>query len=217
MNHSLPSEDLKLRLLREVESTPSSPRPLESKRTAWLVAIALLASFSVFLVFGGVRLTGRPPSLVLGTVIGTATIAALAIWAMIGRGRAMMGRASSWLTAVAIASPLGLLVWKVLWSAQFENGLDAWERRPGFRCLGLGLAMGALPLAAMLFGRRGTDAVHPGRAGMAIGIGVGLGAATLVDAWCPVAYVPHLLLGHLLPLALLGAVGFWLGRKILAP
>jgi hypothetical protein len=217
MNHSLPSEDLKLRLLREVEATPSSPRPAESKRTAWLVAMALLASFSIFLAFGGVRITGRPSSLVLGTVIGTGSIAALAIWAMVGRGRAMIGRASSWLTAVAIASPLALLVWKLVWSAQFENGLEAWERRPGFKCLGLGLVLAAFPLAAMLFSRRGTDAVHPGRAGMAIGIGVGLGAATLVDAWCPVAYVPHLLLGHLLPLALLGGVGFWLGRKILAP
>ena len=217
MNHSLPSEDLKIRLLREVEATPSSPRPLESKRTVWLVAITLLASFTVFLAFGGVRITGRPPSLVIGTVVGTATIAALAIWALIGRGRAMVGRATSWLTAVAIVSPLALLLWKILWSAQYENGLDAWERRPGFKCLGLGLTVGVFPLAAILFSRRGTDAVHPGRAGMAVGIGVGLGAATLVDAWCPVAYVPHLLLGHMLPLALLGGIGFCFGKKILAP
>ena len=129
----------------------------------------------------------------------------------------MVGRASSWLTAIAIASPLALLVWKILWSAQYDNGLDAWVKRPGFKCLGLGLTMGALPLAAILFARRGTDAVHPGRAGMAVGVGIGLAAATLVDAWCPVAYVPHLLLGHILPLVLLGAVGFWLGRKILSP
>jgi hypothetical protein len=217
MNQSLPSDDLKMRLLRAVEATPVPARPVESKRTAWLVAVALSVSFSAFLAFGGMRITGREPSLVIGTVIGTATIAALAIWAMMGRGRAMMGRASSWLTAVAIASPVALLLWKVLWSSQYESGLAPWEERAGFRCFGLSLTLGALPLVAMLFGRRGTDAVHPGRAGMGIGIGVGLGAATLVDAWCPVAYVPHLLLGHILPLALLGVAGFWLGRKLLAP
>jgi hypothetical protein len=217
MNVTMPSEDLKMRLMRAVEATPASTRAVESKTAKMLVGGALLASLASFLIYGGVRVTGRPPSLVIGTVAGTAVIAALSIWAMMGRGRAMTGRASNWLTAAAIASPIALFAWKILWTAQFERGLEPWQGRLGFRCLGISLSLGALPLAALIFTRRGTDAVHPGRAGMAIGVGLGLGVATLVDAWCPVAYVPHLLLGHILPLALLGAVGFWFGKKILAP
>jgi hypothetical protein len=217
MNRSMPSADVKMNLLREVEGVPSSPRPVESKRAARLVAGSLLLSFIAFVAYGGVRITGRPPSLVIGTIAGTAIIAALAMWAMIGRGRAMVGRASTWLTAVAIVSPLALLAWKIVWSAQYEHGLDRIDGRVGFRCLGFTLTLGAFPLAALLFSRRGTDAVHPGRAGMGIGVALGLAAATLVDAWCPVAYVPHLLLGHVLPLVVLGAAGLWLGRKILAP
>jgi hypothetical protein len=206
-----------MRLLRAVESKPATTRAVEARRAAWLVGGALLLSFASFFAFGGVRVTDRAPSLVIGTVTGTALIAALAIWAMMGRGRAMVGRTSGWLTAVAIASPLALFAWKIFWSAQYEHGLDRIQGRLGFRCLGISLALGALPLAALLFSRRGTDAVHPGRAGMGIGVGLGLGAATLVDAWCPIAYAPHLLLGHILPLALLGAAGLWLGKKILAP
>lgn len=217
MNPGLPSEDLKLRLLREVASVPSRPRNDEAKRASWLVYGALAASLAVFAVLGGIRITGRPLSLVAGTVAGTVLIAALTFFAIVGRGKAMAGRATAWLTTIALVSPLALFGWKIFWSVQYEGALDRWPARVGFKCLGLSMVLGIFPLAAFLFVRRGTDPVHPGRAGMAIGVGLGLGVAALVDAWCPVAYVPHLLLGHLLPLAALGAIGFFVGRKVLAP
>jgi hypothetical protein len=44
---------------------------------------------------------------------------------------------------------------------------------------------------------------------------VGACATLLVDLWCPVAYVPHLLLGHTLPVALLSLIGAWLGHRFL--
>jgi len=37
-----------------------------------------------------------------------------------------------------------------------------------------------------------------------------------VDLWCPVASVPHLLLGHVLPLGILAAVGALLGDALLS-
>jgi hypothetical protein len=217
MNRSLPDEDLKMRLLREVAKAPSPTRAAESRRSAWLVGVALFVSLAVYLVMGGVRMTGRPTSLMVGTVAGTALLAAFVLGIGASRGRDMIGRASAWLTTMALVSPLALLAWKIVWSVQFEGAIERWPARLGVRCLGLSLALGALPLAALLFVRRGTDAVHPGRAGMAIGVGLGLVAATLVDAWCPVAYVPHFLLGHILPLAVLGAIGLLVGKKVLAP
>jgi hypothetical protein len=51
--------------------------------------------------------------------------------------------------------------------------------------------------------------------GGALGAAVGACATVLVDLWCPVAYVPHLVLGHLLPMALLGLIGMWLGDRFL--
>ena len=217
MSPVMPSEDLKARLLAAARAAPAPTRSSESKRAAVLVTMAVLVSLTVFLAFGGVRMTGRPAALLIGTVAGTAAIAALTIWVAVGRGGAMLGRARSWLVAATIASPVALLAWKIYWSAQFDHGLAPWPSRLGLRCLGMSLSMGALPLVALLFTRRGTDAVHPGHAGLGIGVALGLAVATFVDAWCPVAYVPHLLLGHILPLALLGAAGLWLGKKILAP
>lgn len=213
----MPSEDLKARLLAAVEEAPASTRSSESKRAVVLVTTAVLVSVAVFLALGGVRITGRPAALLIGTVAGTATIAALTIWVAVGRGGAMLGRARSWIVAAVIMSPLALLAWKIYWSSQFDHGLAAWPSRLGLRCLGMSVSLGALPLVALLFTRRGTDAVHPGHAGMGIGVALGLAVATFVDAWCPVAYLPHLLLGHILPLVLLGAAGLWLGKKILAP
>ena len=37
----------------------------------------------------------------------------------------------------------------------------------------------------------------------------------LVDLSCPVAYVPHLLLGHVLPLLLITGVGAGLGQRFI--
>ena len=42
-------------------------------------------------------------------------------------------------------------------------------------------------------------------------------AGALVDLWCPVAYLPHVLLGHILPLAIAAAFGAWAGRRLLPP
>ena len=42
-----------------------------------------------------------------------------------------------------------------------------------------------------------------------------LGSALLVDLWCPVGYVPHLLLGHVLPIAILSVAGGLIGGRVL--
>jgi hypothetical protein len=69
----------------------------------------------------------------------------------------------------------------------------------------------------LLFARRGTDPTHPGVAALSLGANVGLSVAVFVDLWCPVGYVPHLLLGHMLPIGLLGLAGLCMGKRLLAP
>ncbi len=63
--------------------------------------------------------------------------------------------------------------------------------------------------------RRFSDPTHPVLSGAALGAAAGAFSAFLVDLWCPVAYLPHLLLGHVLPLLTLTAVGAVLGRWVL--
>ena len=69
----------------------------------------------------------------------------------------------------------------------------------------------------MLFARRGTDPTHPRIAGLSAGASIGLCVALFVDMWCPVAHVPHFLLGHILPIALLALAGVFIGKALLSP
>jgi len=64
--------------------------------------------------------------------------------------------------------------------------------------------------------RRGSDPLHPVLTAAAFGAAVGAGAWVLVDLWCPVGYVPHVLLGHVLPLLLLIGLSALLGSRVVA-
>jgi len=77
--------------------------------------------------------------------------------------------------------------------------------------LALTLGIAACPLVAFVIARRGSDPKHPALTGFAAGIGIGATATLFTDLWCPVAFIPHLLLGHALPIATLGGFGALLG------
>ena len=74
--------------------------------------------------------------------------------------------------------------------------------------------MGAFPLAAFLISRRHSDPSHPRAMASALAVAAGACAWVLIDLWCPVAYLPHLLLGHVLPMVALAVIGALLGRRI---
>jgi hypothetical protein len=117
--------------------------------------------------------------------------------------------------AAAVASAIAFMVWRYGFSAAYGLA-DPWPDRPGFRCLRLSILTGALPLFAALASWRHTDPITPAATGAAFGAGAGLGSAVLVDLWCPVSYVPHLLLGHVLPIVILAAAGALIGWRVLA-
>ena len=57
--------------------------------------------------------------------------------------------------------------------------------------------------------------MHPRLTAAGVATAAGAGAWVLVDLWCPVGFVPHLLLGHVLPLVLLVTLSATLGSRIL--
>ncbi len=95
-------------------------------------------------------------------------------------------------------------------SAVYDRILP-WPDRVGLRCLKLSIVTGALPLFAALIAWRRTDPLTPTATGAAFGAGAGLGSAVLTDLWCPVSYLPHLTLGHVLPILILACVGALFG------
>ena len=127
----------------------------------------------------------------------------------------MLGRSRTWLLCGIVLIPLGLFAWKVICSLAFGDPMVAWPARPGLRCLSLSLLVAAGPLLAFLAARRSAP-VHPALNGAAIGVASGACAWVALDLWCPVAFVPHLLLGHLLPLCILGGTGALLGQALLS-
>jgi hypothetical protein len=211
-----PSAALRARVLEQAAARPSPTRRAVVRETIGLAAISWLFALAVFAYAGGPRITGRPLGLVFGTATGTAFATALVVWAALSNGRSSLSRAPRVLLPAIVGAPIAIFMWKLFWSSRYPGGLDAWLTRTGFRCLGLGLAMGLFPLIAFTISRRASDPGRPALAGLTAGVAIGCAVALLTDLWCPVAYLPHLLLGHVLPIALLGGLGASLGRRVVA-
>ncbi|HXK18317.1 MAG TPA: NrsF family protein [Polyangiaceae bacterium] len=212
-----PRPELRAKVLELARQAPAPPRADVQKRTRALLAAGLTLPIALFALFGGAEQGPRPGLLMLLTFGGTLAIAGLALWGALSRGGRMLGRARSWLVVVAVLPAALLLVWKVGSSAAFPYMTQAWPTRPGFRCFGMSLLFGVVPLIAFLIARRGSDPVHPRALGAALGAAGGLWAASLVDLWCPVAFPWHVVLGHVLPALLLATLGGVLGARLLGP
>lgn len=207
--------DLKARVMAQVAARPSPDRRTIARETAVLIAASWALAIAVFLYAGGARVMGRPISLVLGTVVGTALATAVIVVVALFRGHSTLSRPPHILIPFLLGSPVAIFLWKISWSWQFAGAMDAWTTRPGFRCLKLGLALGVAPLLAFVVARRSSAPTRPALAGFAAGIAIGCVSALLTDLWCPVGYVPHLFLGHMLPIVILGGLGALLGRRFL--
>lgn len=213
-----PAPDLKRRVLSAVRAEPA-PTHAAVRRRAWLVLGTCVAiALAIFVYFGGVRRFDRPTLLVVSTSFSWSAAASAAAWIAMARRRSMLGRPTRALIAMIVAIPPAVLALKIGVTVLLAPQMVApWPSRPGFRCLGLSIATAVPLLLAFIVLRRRGDPVHPGVAGAALGITAGVFAGVLVDLWCPIAFVPHVLLGHILPLVVVAAFGAWAGRRFLGP
>jgi len=207
---------LRARVIALSAREPSPTRAQSCLRQRIVLVIVMLVPLLIFIAWGGIRIAPRPERLVLQTALGSAVLAAGLSIVGIGRGQSMLGRPRSWLFAQVLLTPALLFVWRVLVSARYPQMMIEWVDRPGFRCFSLSLILAVVPLLGVLWLRRGSDPLHPPLTGAASGAAVGAGVWVLVDLWCPVSYLPHLLLGHVLPLLLLIALSALLGTRILS-
>lgn len=206
---------MKARAIAAARAQPSPVRRVVSVRTKAIIIAGFFAPVLIFLAVGALRPGDRPWALYAGTALGTLLIAAVTAWVVIGRGGQMLGRPRRWLIASITATPLAFLAWKLIWS-HVHGFTHAWPERLGLRCLALTLVLALFPLVALAITRRGIEPRHPITLGAAFGVASGAYAAVMVDLWCPVGDPAHLLIGHVLPMGLLGLVGMWIGSKILS-
>ena len=207
--------DLKSRVLAAAASQASPTRRQRAIRSTILAASALLVPLLLFALAGGPRVGPRPLELVATTAIGTAIIAMSALFVAAGRGPSMLGRSRRRLLGTAVIVPVAFLLWKVASSSGVPHMMDAWPDRSGLRCFALTALFAAWPAVALVWEHRGSDPIHPRALGLALAVAAGAGAAALVDLWCPVGHVPHVVAGHVAPILLLGGVGALVGGRAL--
>jgi hypothetical protein len=205
--------ELRARVLTRVAQEPAPTRGDVALQRRLVVGLALAVSLLIFLAWGGIRASPRPSRLVLETTAGSAVLAiGIGILAF-GRGRSMLGRPKPWLAFAVVSTPVSLFVWRVVMTARYP-GMDAeWSARPGLRCFVLSGMLAITPLLGLLWLRRGSDPLHPRLTAAAFGAAAGAAAWVLVDLWCPVGYVPHLLLGHVAPVVLLTTLSALIGSR----
>ena len=223
--------ELKAWVLATAAADPSPTRAAVNRRNILISMLAAASGVGAFVIFALLtsegqlmRLGGEVAShrhlersvwLVVTTAGGALGVAATALWLALCRGRSMLGRSRCWLLYGIVLIPLGLFAWKVSCSLAFGDPMTEWLERPGLKCLSLSLLVAAGPLLAFLAARRRAP-VHPALNGAAIGVASGACAWVALDLWCPVASVPHLLLGHVLPLCILAGTGALLGQALLS-
>jgi len=206
--------DFKSRVLASVREVPAPTRKETLQRQTWLIAAGLTGALVLFFIKGGLRVTSRPPSLIALSSVGTAMFVGVGMWLLFTRGPSGLRRPRTVLLGAALLSTVAFVSWRYGISALYGRA-GAWPGRVGLRCLVLSVGTGGLMLFAALVSWRRSDPITPRATGAAFGAGAGLGSALLVDLWCPVGYVPHLLLGHVLPIAILSLAGGLIGGRVL--
>ena len=209
---NVPHPDLRARVLAAAQSTPSRTRP-RGRRIAW-VASAGAVAFGLlgFVWIGGLdHSVGRPRALTFGLAAGWAAASLVLSWLVLARGGSTLARSPRLLVAAAAVTPALCFGWMSLFAGRYDEPFA----RVGYRCMAYTLVMAAAPLATFLLLRRGSEPRHPSAPGAAAGAMSGAWAGVLIDLWCPLTNAPHVLVGHVLPLALLVGVGALAGSRLL--
>lgn len=210
-----PSAKARDRFLQAAASqTASRPRAwFRRMLLAGLGALVWLVTMSLVL---GIRPDWNDlPMPGLATIIVTLLAAAL-LASVIGlaRGRSMVGNTTEALSVVAWATPILLLLLVTVVDPRGPSTLAKLAPMPHAWPCGLLVVLVALPLLGIgRFVLRGLVLSRPGLAGACLGLAAATWAHLLLRVHCPIGGPGHAILGHLLPLLPLMALGAWATRR----
>ena len=206
------ADALKARVLAAAAARPSPTRSEGRKRVLAMLLVSVALALGLFQAAGGMdHSAGRPLSATVLIAGGWGLFTALLSCVVLWRGRSTMGRAPIVVLLAALITPITLVAWVHFFHGSYVEPFS----RVGWRCGAYHLVMAVLPMTALIAYRRGSEPRHPWALGAAIGALCGAWAGELVDLWCPLTNLPHLLVGHVVPLVLLIAAGALLGSQML--
>lgn len=202
---------LRAAVLAAAATTPARTRPEGTRRAGLVYGLSILVSSAAFEHFGGfAHGAGRPRAVTTAIATGAVLLAIAASAIGWHRGRSMAGRSTTWLALPPALLPVLTLAWLTSFHSLYTEPFS----RVGYRCLALSMVIGGSLLAATVFVRRRTVLASPYVSGASLGAVVAAWSAVMVDLWCPLTNLPHVLVGHVLPIVLLVGAGTALGRLL---
>jgi hypothetical protein len=212
-----PSADLRARIMAAVRAEPVPPRAVGLRRAAWLLAGALVFSTGLSIAIGMPGLRGRPLAYVGSLALAWLLVGAAATWSGVARGGSMLGRGVGWSVAVAALTPVALLATSLALGMAWPQ---TWKDDAGgpahLLCLVGTTAFAFGPLAVFFAVRRSTDPVAPRLTGAAIAAAAGAWGALGIEVHCRYTSPWHVVVGHVLPVALLAVAGMAVGSRLVA-
>src|SRR5262249_43210816 len=115
------AQELRARTIAAVRRHPSRTHRVFRVHMILGLTSSVAISLAIFLLAGGLRAAPRPESLLVGTMVGTLTVAVLAVLVGIHRGRSMLPRPRWQLALLVALVPAALFAWKVAWSARYPG------------------------------------------------------------------------------------------------
>jgi len=211
-----PDPRLRAQLAQMVAERPSATHAQAERRTRVLVGLG-----GLWLLLGtgaiGVHWGTRSETWTLLSLAGFAACGILGTTLALSRGSSGFGRSRPLLAALSAVIPLSLLLLVVVWDwanpQSLEPALVPWSAHR--QCLLSSLVLGLGPFAGFMWARRNSDPVRPGATGALLGAAAGSLAGVAMDLHCAQTQMLHLVLGHVLPVALMALLGAGLGRWLL--
>ena len=211
-------------VLAGIAATPSPG--IRTAHRMWIaISIACAATLLIViaasqLVYGewaaGLSVAVDSRSSMVAVGAATLLLASVATLASVWRNRGGFGLPNAALAALAVLMAPVYAMFAVLFAQHVPSG-DVVVSPWGARCLAIAALVGTIALVAFGWAlRRAAPEATGGRAA-AVGACAGAWAGVAVFFFCPSADQPHLLLGHVLPVAILTIAGALLLPKALRP
>jgi hypothetical protein len=235
------AEQLRDRVLDAARREPSPPRRVKARRGAALIALGFGVAAPIGLVKwllsephhphwrvvqeGDTWGASGPLGYVVTLEAAWLLVALVATWAGFARGRSMLGRSGVSKIAVAALTPVALaatwlavaFAWlqALLPLAWLEVMNDTAQAGAHTNCAIMSVVYAAGPLVAFFALRRSRDPMNPRLSGAAIGAIAGAWGAVVHFPFCQCTSPLHVALGHVLPVAVLAALGAIAGDRVL--
>ena len=217
MSVTPPHPELRSRVLAAAIASPVAARAVGLRQRAAALAAGFALPVAISLALGCPRGGGRPAAYVATLATAWLGVGLAATWAGVSRGRSMLGRSAIWRVLVAALTPAALFATAFLaalaWPSTRDDDAGALVH---VVCVAVAMVCALGPLAAFAMVRRGSDPVAPRLTGAAIGAASGAWGALFIELYCAHTSVGHIVLGHVLPVALLTLLGALVGDKVVA-